>query len=87
MELEKRARHWVDQLNPSLNSALPYVTEEEKQMNKQMYLSQDYFCDMCLTTGKMHNKQRHTESKKHQKLQKEREKLLQDKVKEVEIIE
>ena len=87
MELDKRARHWIDQLNPSLNFAYPETTEEEKKEKKKQYESQDYFCDMCLTKCKINGKQRHFRSLKHQELQNKRDKQLQDKEQEVEIIE
>ena len=87
MELMKRERHWVDHFSPSLNSVRPLVTRTEEKEQEKWYRSQDYICNLCQTTCKIAVKQRHIKTKKHQKLQTEQEKLLQDKAKEVEIKE
>ena len=36
-DLLKRERYWIDELKPSLNKALPYVSEEERVRHKKEY--------------------------------------------------
>jgi len=93
-ELKKRERYWFDRMIPSLNSRKPSKSDEERKimsekrkMYKKIYRTQDYTCDLCQTTCKITVKQRHIETKKHQKLQKEREKQKESQEKEVEIKE
>jgi len=71
MELEKRERHHIDQLKPSLNSILrPCVTEEEhktsQQLKQKRRSEKEYLCTDCQITCILSNKSRHHKSKKHQ---------------------
>ena len=69
MELEKRERHYIDQLSPSLNSVRPCVTEEERKKGQlkrdQKRRAIDYLCSICQVTCPTDHKSHHNKSKKH----------------------
>ena len=82
MELTKRERHYIDKLSPSLNSKRSYVTEAENKTKKQEcqkeFLIRDYLCDLCESKCRLHQKQRHFKTKKHQQMVAEQQKAKEE---------
>ena len=76
MELTKRERYYIDQLSPSLNSKKHTEPEQmtKKQQCQKKFLIRDYNCDLCKSTCKLHQKQRHFKTKKHQQMVAEQQK-------------
>ena len=37
LEARRRERYWYEELNPTMNTFLPYITEEEKRENQKEY--------------------------------------------------
>ena len=63
LELRKREQHFIDELQPPLNSRAAHSTRTHKEYMKE-YLTRRFNCD-CGETPLTQNRARHFRSKKH----------------------
>ena len=64
LELRKREQHFIDELQPPLNSRAAHSTRTHKEYMKE-YLTRRFTCE-CGATPLVQNRARHFRSKKHE---------------------